>query len=171
LPTLVIALAEGLGFRTNGQADPFRALARGVKVRRGLGEHLVFLIDDAQHLAEEAWGPFDTIGQAGGVTVVRGLRDEGPRLVRDWSHSWRLPPLSYSESRDYLDSKLARAGCRSRVFGPEAIGRLHAWSEGTPRGLDRLATLTLRAAAERGETEAPATLIDDLATKEFELAG
>jgi hypothetical protein len=56
-------------------------------------------------------------------------------------------PLTRGAAGRYLADKLASAGRDGLTFTPGAITRLHALSGGVPRGLDRLASLSLMAGA------------------------
>ena len=70
--------------------------------------------------------------------------------VTVWTLAVGLRPLSCSEAETYLTAKLAAAGCREAIFSQRAVTRLHVHSRGSPRGLDRLASLCLMAGAYRG---------------------
>jgi general secretion pathway protein A len=170
LSVLVVTLAARLGVVPHGPNDAWRTLARGIRVRLGLGEHIVLLIDDGQRLDEDDWGRLDPIEPVGHVTLVRAVREVGVREGRYEALSWRVPPLSYSESGEYLRSKLKDTGHGSLMFGPEALGRIHAWSEGVPRAINRLAAAALKVGAERGDLEVGPDLIDEVAVEELDIA-
>lgn len=78
-----------------------------------------------------------------------------------------LAPWTREETQEYVQHALAREGCQRKLFGPEAIARLHELSCGLPRRVNQLAELALLAAA-GGE----ATQIDPytIETVECELA-
>jgi type II secretory pathway predicted ATPase ExeA len=72
-------------------------------------------------------------------------------------------PLTRSEAECYLQAKLSGAGCSERIFTPRAITRLHGLSAGVPRGLERLAALSLMAGSLRGLEVVPAEVVDAIA--------
>ncbi len=104
-------------------------------------------------------------GNAGRVTVVlvAGEAGEDASLAsRAWSVAIRLRPLSCAETEVYLGAKLAAAGCRDAIFTRRAVTRLHVHSAGNPRGLDRLASLSLMAGASRGLEAISSELVDSV---------
>ena len=61
-----------------------------------------------------------------------------------------LGPLTGSEAEAYLNGRLAAAGAKSPLFGPEALAALYLASDGLPRRLNRLADLALLIAYAEG---------------------
>ena len=66
-----------------------------------------------------------------------------PQLSDRLSLVSQLPPLSQSETADYVSGRLAAAGCTRTPFAPDALATLHALSGGTPRAIGRLCDLAL----------------------------
>jgi len=175
--TLLGRLADGLGARPGperslGQA--WRSLERAVRVLCLEGLQVVLAIDDcrgaggrARNLAPGLVGlerltPRDRRG----VTVIELSRDDADQTTLDddrWALRAALRPLTRSEAEAYLLQKLAAAGCRKPIFTSRAITRLQSLCAGVPRGLERLATLSLTAGAIHGNEVIPAEIVDGVA--------
>ena len=54
-----------------------------------------------------------------------------------------LQPLSLDETAEYLDFRVIKAGGRPGLFQPEAVSSIHDYSRGTPRLINRAASLAL----------------------------
>jgi type II secretory pathway predicted ATPase ExeA len=169
---LYAKLAEGLGLRLPPGADrgtAWRALERAVRLCGVQNQQVVLAVDGAEALLE---GPArQDLLRLGGLGQGLGSRltilivgNEGGAAETPSESAWgpavRLGPLLLADAHRYLEEKLAAAGCRDALFSPRAIVRLHLLSEGTPRGLDRLASLSLRAAASRGMEAVSSELVD-----------
>jgi type II secretory pathway predicted ATPase ExeA len=155
-------LAEKLGGRGSPAASrgaAWLALEQAVRGCALQGFQVVLAIDDCTSLiAAGASDDLRRLGQVGApagdrvtVLLVPGEDCRGGDLP---DQSWRLAiglrSLSCSETETYLTAKLAAAGCRESIFSRPAVTRLHLHSRGSPGGLDRLASLCLRAGAYRG---------------------
>jgi len=149
------------------RAAAWRALERAARVCSLQGQRVVFAIDGAENLMDAAsWRDIERLA------LIDGGRDSPPALIltarddmaRDaplpWSLSIKLTSLTRGETDRYLAAKLADAGGSERLFTPRAIVRLHAASMGVPRGLDRLASMALRAAASRGLEVVSSEVVD-----------
>jgi MSHA biogenesis protein MshM len=157
-------LAEGLGAPADREPSlglAWRSLAHAVRARCLEGFQVVLAIDEVNSPGECAgnlapW--LNGLGRPGlgdgrGVTVVVLHRDGPDQSTADhdrWTPQARLKRLTRSEAEHYLSRKLAAVGCRSPIFTSRAITRLQSLCAGVPRGLERLATLSLLAAALRG---------------------
>jgi type II secretory pathway predicted ATPase ExeA len=133
-------------------------------------------IDDAGALLESAGSEFLRrvlhLGADTGARITLLLASEEnaageeipaqPVDLRTWALVIRLTPLTRAEVEQYLVGKLEAAGCRDRIFTPRAITRLHHRSGGMPRGIDRLASLCLRAGASRGLESVSAALVESV---------
>jgi len=175
---LVHRIAEGLGGQAGQQLDlahGWRSVERAIRVLFLEGCHVVLAIDDC--LGHD--GPTGDIVPAllglgrlcprdnRGIAVVetRGCdRDQSPIADDRWVLHAGLKPLTRSESEDYLHQKLAAAGCREPVFAPRAITRLQSLCVGIPRGLERLAALSLAAGATRGLKVISPDIVDGVAS-------
>lgn len=152
-------LADRLGAPPDASRDraaAWRALERAARVRSLQGQRVVFAIDGAENLMDEAsWRDVERLNLIDGgdnsspALILTVRNDAAPNALLPWSLSIRLAPLTRSESALYLATKLTDAGGSEHLFTPRAVVRLHAASMGVPRGLDRLASLALKAAASR----------------------
>jgi general secretion pathway protein A len=91
-------------------------------------------------------------------------------LTQRFGVSFHIVPLSEEDTRAYLAHRLAVAGAERTLFTGEAIGRLHAATDGVPRLLNHVATQALVEAMARGADEVDgaavaAVLEDDFATE------
>jgi type II secretory pathway predicted ATPase ExeA len=168
-------LADAFHLPSSEASDPDRlrrSLRRVFRAADVEGCHLVVVVDDCEgdhspailkDLAElGAAGPL--AGPPASVVLVgRGRPGERPEWADPWTLAIRLERLTRSQAAAYLTARLAEAGCRDRVFTPRAVSRLQAWSEGVPRGLDRLATLALMAGAVQGLEVVPPEVVDAVA--------
>ena len=78
-----------------------------------------------------------------GHTSLSGLLSRVPQLADRLSLVAQLPPLTQSETAEYVNGRLAAAGCTRTPFAPDAVAALHALSGGTPRAIGRLCDLAL----------------------------
>jgi hypothetical protein len=167
--------AEGLGAKVGqhpslGQA--WRSLEYAVRVLCIEGFQVVLAIDGCSGSPGDLSSAIVRLWRAGlsdrrGVTVVaiRGDNPDGSALDDDrWALEARLKPLTRTETDDYLNEKLAAADCRTAIFTSRAITRLQALCAGIPRGVERLATLSLMAGATRGIDLISPELVDEVAT-------
>jgi type II secretory pathway predicted ATPase ExeA len=143
---LAAVLAEGLGRRLNGCESPWRRLGEALQLCRAQRLAVTLSVDDAHALADpDAIDRLLRLDPAATLLLVgRGPLPEAP-----WSLRVRLAPLTHSEAGLYLTTKLSAAGRMDPTFTPRAITLLHSLSAGNPRGLDRLAALSLLAGSAR----------------------
>jgi hypothetical protein len=170
-------LADGLGVPFREGSDPervWRSLARAIRSAAIEGYHLVFVMDgwdeDTAPVTGKDLAALSAVGGAAGQTVSmlrvgRGIPHERPHWGDSWTLAIGLDRLTRSQAGTYLNAKLAGAGCSERVFSPRAVTRLHSWSEGVPRGLDRLATFSLMAGAVEGLKVVPPEVVDAVADR------
>jgi type II secretory pathway predicted ATPase ExeA len=180
---LILRLAERLGGRTGPELSRYRswrALERAICVSSLQGYHIVLAIDDrdeppadsAGHDVENLAGfGFDGSIQLTVIQMVRATAGLGPAVRDSWMMTIRLDPLTRSQVECYLTAKLAAAGCPERIFTPRAATQLHALSAGVPRGVDRLATLSLMAGAVRGLEVISPDVVDGVARECCAMAG
>jgi len=62
----------------------------------------------------------------------------------------QVPPLSRDETRDYVITLAKKAGSRETLFTDAALDRLHEYSGGVPREINRLCDMSLLAAMSAG---------------------
>jgi MSHA biogenesis protein MshM len=160
-PMLLADLAERLGLRVPAgasRAHAWRRLADAVRLVLAQRQPVVLAVDNCHYLTDHA----DRLDLArlvhlapcpeAQLTVIQVGRVAESVSVNqvNWELAIRLAPLTRSEAEAYLTAKLAAAGRDEPVFTPAALTRLHALSDGVPRGLDRLASLCLMAGAWQG---------------------
>ncbi|WP_165225926.1 AAA family ATPase [Aquisphaera insulae] len=170
----VLGLARKLGGRPTddlSEGHAWQTLRQAIRVCRIQGAAVILIVEGCD-LPEGSQGALwqrlaNLAADLGQVTVVavgdeecEAGEDLGDR--RAWSLTINLPRLTASEAARYLEQRLAAAGCRDSVFTPRALSRLHLLSGGTPRGLNRLGSLGLIAAAARRLEAVPSELIDDV---------
>ncbi len=171
------ALADRLGAPAaespSDRAASWRRLERAVQVCALEGRRVVLAVDGAEAL----WNECDSTRadllrlaqlDGGSATALLAVRDaEGGEQALEptpvWTLAISLTRLTRSEVERYLNEKLAGSGCVDALFTPRAIVRLHALASGVPRGLDRLASLSLMAAASRGVEVVSSEVVDDAA--------
>jgi type II secretory pathway predicted ATPase ExeA len=151
--------------RTRGSA--WRTLADSVRLCRCQRLQVVLAVDGCEGLSApadrldlERLVDLDPHPNAR-VTVLRTTRTVADAdATPDWGLAIRLVALTRGESHAYLAAKLAAAGREEPTFTPRAVNRLHLLSGGSPRGLDRLASLALMAAALRGLEIVPPEVVE-----------
>ena len=174
---LLVGLAEQLGHPLGPEPSPlaaWRRVARALRVAVLEGFQVIVAIDDCEDRLDpgirhdlEALGHLG-LGDESGLSVIRVARtpcDPQPDPSEAWTLAIRLHRLTRSEVAVYLAAKLAAAGCAEPVFTPRAVTRLHGRSGGVPRGIERLATLSLMAAAARGLEVIAPDLVDGVAAE------
>lgn len=158
------ALADQLegrsGSLSNDRVAAWRRLERAAKVCTIQGRRPVLAVDDAEGLGRD---DLERLGRIEGATVLATLRNEGESPAPPWTLAILLRPLTRSDADAYLTARLAAAGCREPIFTPRAVVRLHAAARGVPRGIDRLASSAMAAAASRGMEAVSSDVVDGVA--------
>jgi type II secretory pathway predicted ATPase ExeA len=170
-------IAEQLGHPLGPEPSlhaSWRRVARALRVAALEGFQVVVAIDGCEDRLDpgirhdlEALGHLG-LGDGPGLSVIRVARTPwDPQLdpAEAWTLAIRLNRLTRSEVEVYLAAKLAAAGCAEPIFTPRALTRLHGRSGGVPRGLARLATLSLMAAAARGLEVISPEIVDGVASE------
>jgi type II secretory pathway predicted ATPase ExeA len=91
-----------------------------------------------------------------------GLGSLGRDLVEMAELRIELEPWSRSETEQYVNASLARAGGTSAVFASDAVARLQQLAEGIPRRVSQLADLAMVAAAGRGLRQIDAEVVQSV---------
>lgn len=130
------------------------------ELQRQQGRQLVIILDEAQDLSEENLLQFKRLSNLNGeidgsITVILigqpELRDQVaalPPLDQRISLRFHLPNLAHDETASYLHHRLRVAGRPGpSLFASAAVDLLHRTTRGVPRELNRLAKLSLEAAA------------------------
>ena len=143
-------LAKGLGAGAS-RAAAWQALSDAVRVSHWQRLHPILVVDGADEVDRRDLRRLVNLApdSPAKLTVILVVREDDPHSP-DWRLLVRLQSLTVSESAAYLAAKLAAAGRSEATFTPRACQRLHSLSSGVPRGLDRLASLSLAAGASRG---------------------
>lgn len=177
-------LGRKLGIGLSGLArlaDPWARLERALATAGLERARIVVAIDDATDDVTDDQAPWIgrlvRMGARAGVTlsvVEARSHDQGCCTPSPDGCSSigavRVLPLTRDEAEEFVRAKLAGAGCRSALFTPRAITRLHGLAMGLPGGLERLATASLRAAARAGLEITTPEIIDAAALGELEPA-
>jgi MSHA biogenesis protein MshM len=173
-------LARGLGARQRGldratESEAWRALEQAVRVCLASGFQVILAVDVSGMPkfsgADEALRRLRHQGarERGRVTVLLAVDGSSGQDAVFWPSDWSLviglAPVSCAEAEIYLAAKLAGAGCTQAIFDPNAVTRLHLHSAGSPRGLDRLASLCLLTAAAIGQETVSAELVESILTE------
>lgn len=142
-------------------ASVFYTLASHVEELGRERIHPVFFIDESHLLHQDVLDHLHIImnyewdSKALLSVVLVGLPELEDRLRLRRNRSlfsrlarrFRIESLTPSDTRDYLDVRLRRAGADRNLFDDDAIAMLHEATGGTLRHIDRLATEALRHSA------------------------
>ncbi|MDG3006287.1 AAA family ATPase [Paludisphaera mucosa] len=166
-PALLRALADRLAGPSSGplgddRATAWRGLERAAKVCTLQGRRVVLAVDGCEGLDAASRPDLERLARIEGATTILVRRDEEIEddAPAPWTLTLRLSPLTRTEAQTYLSDKLAAAGCPDRIFTDRAVVRLHAASLGVPKGLGRLASLAMAAAASRGLEAVSSEVVD-----------
>ena len=154
------------------ESEAWRTLEQAVRVCLASGFQVILAVDESGmpkfSVADEALCRLGHLGarERGRVTVLLAFDGSSGQDAVFWPSDWTLviglAPLSCDEAEIYLAAKLAAAECTQAIFDPSAVTRLHLHSAGSPRGLDRLASLCLMAAAAIGQETVSAELVESI---------
>lgn len=109
-----------------------------------------------------------TSGRSGHVTFLASVRSQevarlAPFLSELTDLRVELTPLEIGETEAYISDLLARAGGSPHLFTGEAAVRIHEFSHGCPRQINRLCELSLIAAMYEEREHVTADLIETVA--------
>lgn len=96
------------------------------------------------------------------ATEQARVRSLGHRLLDLAGLRIDLEPWAQDDTGGFLAASLRKAGCRSEVFDPPAVSRLHELAGGLPRRIARLADLALVAGAGAELPQIDADVIDSV---------
>ncbi len=117
----------------------------------------VVLLDDAHQADPRVLAQvtrlvqFDPSPQSRLTIVLAGHREQmghlGHHLLDLAELRIDVEPWEPSDTKDFISTSMAQAGCQSRVFDDPAVARLHELAHGIPRRVSQLADLALLAGA------------------------
>ncbi|WP_428307500.1 ExeA family protein [Lacipirellula sp.] len=147
-----------------------RITDHGSAVGWGAGAATALLLDDADQAgADVRMQLLRLLSLAGGttpwLTVVlaatpTGARRMGDELLDALDLRIELEPWSEPEMVGYIQHALLAAGAEQPIFDDEALGALHALSDGVPRKINRLADHALLGAAAEDRDTIDAAMIE-----------
>ncbi|BAS27091.1 ExeA family protein [Limnochorda pilosa] len=176
-------LLEELHVEAPYQLTRAKRLAYRTLLERHQTQHRtpVLVVDEAQHLPravlEEVRGllNYDCDAFAPFALILSGTRPLAELLqlasLEPLSQRidlrFHLQGLTLEETQQYVRHLLNLAGVGQEIFSREALTRLHLASEGIPRKINRLATLTLMAAAAQERRVIDDGFLDQVASAEL----
>jgi len=120
------------------------------------GRSTVLVVDEAQNLAPKALESLRMLSNVNTKETLLQLILVGQPEFRDTlkqrgfrqlnqrvSVFYRLDPLNQTETRDYIAHRLRVAGCKRRIFDPEAAALIWKESRGVARNINTLCDLAL----------------------------
>ncbi len=161
-PTLLVELAAALGVRVRADAPwpvAWKALADAARLCRLQGLTVVLALDNA-HEADDPRILDRLLHLDARLTLLRIGRTCDSEADR-WAPVVHLSPLTRTEAGQYLNTKLAAMGRERPTFTSRALARVHALARGIPRVLDRIAALSLREGAGRGQEIIEPELVEE----------
>ena len=162
LEGLLTQMGEPLPFNNPGRSW---AKLRGALVKISDKHRTpVLILDDVHHLTVNCWLSLKTImnfeldskmplllALLGGPGATRQLSFETVEEVRDRiSSCFHLTGLQPAEVKPYLEHRLKWAGATRPIFPDDVIVELGRHARGNPRRVNRLAAMSLMAAASQG---------------------
>lgn len=143
------------------RAGCYRLIRNEILDQRQSHRRLLLVIDEAQNLRNDVFEElrllinFDSLGQSHVCLLLVGLTDLDRRLALNRHRSLdqrivmrhRFPGIKPEEVEQYLEHRLSLAGCKQKLFAPEAVRALFDASKGLLRPLDNLAHYALATAA------------------------
>lgn len=116
----------------------------------------VLIFDHAERASQECWDCLERLAHVQRAadqwtTLVVSVRSEDllqwNKALRDLSDlRIELPALDRSQTWEYVETLLQKAGCKRQLFTAAALDRVFEFSGGTPRYVNRLCDLALLAA-------------------------
>jgi len=148
-----------------GEAEPWQAVKKLLRLTVEPDRFYIFVIDEAQSLSVETLNRLSNLtdldmgfpGQVKLLLVGRPELDaklksegcEGLQSRIDYRHV--IPALDLEDSLGYIHTRLEKAGGTSSIFSAGAVGAIYGFSNGVPRDINKLAGNCLLAGAVKGE--------------------
>lgn len=174
-----ILMAFGVGSSSKSKAHLIASLEAFLTSLAAKGRRALLIIDEAQNLKHEAIEELRMLsnfqlGEHGllqsflvGQPELRGLLQSKSmeQLRQRVIASCHLGPLDQGETRAYVEHRLRRVGWRGNepAFAPEVLDRVHHWTGGVPRRINRLCNRLLLGAFLAGARVVSAAMVDETA--------
>lgn len=162
--------------QSNDYVSLFQQFQNFVLDEYAAGRHVVLIIDEAQNL-----GP-DMLEELRMLTNINSGKDELLQIILvgqpELRHMIKLPrlrqfaqrvtatyhldPMDLSTSRAYIRHRLAHVGGTGAEISPAAIRKIHEFSEGVPRMINKLCDLALVYTASAGHKQVSLTTVREL---------
>lgn len=173
-----LALRLGIAAPAENKAALLEQLGAQLYTLYQQQKHPLLIIDEAQLLPHK--DVFDEIRlltnfQLDDVNLISVVLMGQPELLKRLAHpvyeplrqrvgiQYVLGPLQPEEIGDYLQHRLARAGCRSPLFSEESVILIGRYSQGIPRRINQLASLALLEGFGRNLARIDAPIIEAVA--------
>ena len=182
----VQSICDELGVEYDAHPEPtlknlIDALNRHLLRTHAAGMRTVLIIDEAQNLApnvleqvrlltnlETAKEKLLRIMLVGQPELTELLaRPDLRQLASRITARYHLTPLEEDEVSEYLRHRLAVAGCKDELFGPDAVAELYAQTRGIPRLLNALADRALLGAYSRSDRRVTRDMVRSAAIETF----
>jgi len=137
--------------------EAYRKIASILQDRQRAGSHGVVLVEEAQLLSDierleqirllmnlegDQGSPLLTVILIGAEDLIDHVA-RTPSLQQRVSGCWSLSPLSWEQTREYVNHRLRVAGGNGWIFDDSAIDVLFAYSQGIPRIINQVADTAL----------------------------
>ena len=121
-------------------------------------EKVVIILDEAQNLSVDVLEEvrlltnFEYYGQRLLQIILVGQPQfeyilqlpQLTQLTQRIGFNWQLLPLNYSETKSYIEKRLAVVGCVHPLFTARAIKQIFAYSKGIPRVINLISDTALQ---------------------------
>jgi general secretion pathway protein A len=170
-----ILMSFGIASASNSKAHLIGSLEAFLTSLAAKGRRALLIIDEAQNLKHEAVEELRMLSnfQLGKYGLLQSFlvgQPELRQLLQSKSMeqlrqrviaSCHLGPLAPAETQGYIEHRLRLVGWANRPqFAPEAFERIHAWTGGVPRKINRLCNRLLLGAFLSNEEKISALLVD-----------
>jgi len=156
LLTWVLA-AFNIESTASNKAERYRAFVDFINDKSNTGIHVVLIVDEAQNMDIQTLEELRLLSNinthqeimlqlvlVGQPELVDKLNQ--PELIQFSQRiaiEYHLTPLSYEETKQYIDFRLKVAGSMEKIFQPSACAALFYYSGGVPRLINNLGDLAL----------------------------
>jgi putative secretion ATPase (PEP-CTERM system associated) len=175
-----ILMAFGIASASNSKAHLIGSLEAYLTALAAKGKRALLIIDEAQNLSHDAVEELRMLSnfQLGKFGLLQSFLVGQPELRQLLQSktmeqlrqrviaSCHLGPLAEPETRAYVEHRLRRVDWSGRPqFSAESFGRIHQWTGGVPRKINRLCNRLLLGAFLNNEEQISASLVDSTASE------